>query len=91
MSMPFVLRGLGHELHISEKANLGRDFLENLAMLYLSWRWLLGYNYHNSSSLQILSVTGDNLQVQLEKQKRTTKGDDNFVIVDWPKYHYIIY
>ncbi len=89
--LPFVLRGVDEAFHISSKLDRPPGFLEFLACLYLGWRWLLGLETHDDSTLDLLDAFGHALQEQFEQLKREVKGEPDFVVTEGPKYHSILH
>jgi hypothetical protein len=89
MCLPFVLRGVDAEFNVSEKAGLRTRSLEYVAMIYITWRWLLGEDNHDDSSLETLAILGDELQLQMETLRKAAKGDWDALIMEGPKFHNI--
>jgi hypothetical protein len=89
MCLPFVLRGIEEEFEVSERAGMEKGFLENVSIIYIAWRWLLGYDSHTDESLDVMTILGDDLQLQLENLRKAAKGDWTAVITEGPKFHNI--
>jgi hypothetical protein len=91
MYLPFFLRGVDVEYSVSVQADLGLCFLENLASLYISWRWLVGLDHHDDDSLNILDLFGQELQEGIETLRRVAKQDEDYIVNEGPKYHSILH
>jgi hypothetical protein len=89
MSLPFVLRGVDEEFQVSLAAGLQRKFLEMISMFYLMWRWLLGEDTLDETSLCTLSIVGSELQLLLETLRKAAKNNWDTIISVGPKFHNI--
>jgi hypothetical protein len=92
MGLPFVLRALEGRVIEAYKTILPKRYLEDLAITYLCFRWLVGHDMFTESKLAHLATLGSLLQSKIDVIYEIIHGGPVSTgikfhkILHWPEY-----